>query len=697
MANKRQKGTVPWLGACAIIVSLTLGFAGNTWAQNQSGGQPAPTPTPASAPGPTSQATDPLVSLILVAETLIPKLQDAVESPLVAGLENLAFWIAVVVMMLSFARMFRENDGASRDLLWWCFRLAIIFTLFGTGRAIINTASQIGYDIINVTEFRKVFWDAELEFNTNYEKFTEGMFIVKSVKNPDEAIGALASENPDFRDITKMLDVSSWNLSSVFIGVTIGRFLLEFAQIFLAILSAILAIGLRLFAPFAIAVAIDRNLAQRISHPFAWSVVVFTLITPLVSHILGLVVYTTGNLAFKIISPEMGIFALDANGVITGDPSRVTQAVYACVILMVMMVLGALLLLASPYISYKLAFGQVFEAISTTASGWLGAFAATGLEILGLKYGTALQRQAGEARIEGQYQAEVARALAGRDAGNILGRAQQILGLHSAAASRSQALGAIAGGYAMSKQMAEAQREATLGLLEQSRRQQVTGLSADRSFGQLQTKISMGREEFDLRIGQNERNVSTIANRSMDTLEYGAGAIAGIAGESTPVLPAFRDGARTIITPARAYNEITISNTAYDARVENLRRARGEHVEVYELTSQMRINAAERYAIEAGKIAYSQAATTTSAAREQRDLAAGGVERGYGQQIQGVNSACRLNLEANQLNFAGAMKAAELVKVSSMKAVKLDQMSQIVTTLSRDMARRAELALTMRY
>src|SRR5687767_10559189 len=85
-----------------------------------------------------------------------------------------------------------------------------------------------------------------------------------------------------------------------------------------------------------------------------------------VSHILGLAVYTTGNLAFRIISPEMGIFTLDANGVISGNPSRVTQAVYTCVILTVMMMLGALLLLASPYISYKLFFGQIFEAISTT-------------------------------------------------------------------------------------------------------------------------------------------------------------------------------------------------------------------------------------------------------------------------------------------------------------------------------------------
>jgi hypothetical protein len=50
-----------------------------------------------------------------------------------------------------------------------------------------------------------------------------------------------------------------------------------------------------------------------------------------------------------------------------------------------------------------------------------------------------------------------------------------------------------------------------------------------------------------------------------------------------------------------------------------------------------------------------------------------------------------------QLNFAGAMKAADALKESGLKAVKLEQMSQVVTTLSRDLARRAELALTLRY
>src|SRR5262249_6557846 len=150
----------------------------------------APTPTPVPGNGNTVPNADPLTNLLIGAGKLIPRVTEAVESPLLQGLENLAFWIAVVVMMFSFARLFRENDGATRDLFWWCIRLGIVFTLFGTGRAIINTWSEIGYDIVNVTEFRKVLWDAELEFNVNYEKFTEGMFLVKAT-NATDAIAAL--------------------------------------------------------------------------------------------------------------------------------------------------------------------------------------------------------------------------------------------------------------------------------------------------------------------------------------------------------------------------------------------------------------------------------------------------------------------------------------------------------------------------
>ena len=102
----------------------------------------SPTPSPASgngANGANVAGADALTELVIVAGNLIPRVQEAIESPLVKGLENLAFWIAVIVMLFSFARLFRENDGATKDLFWWCFRLAIVFTLFGTGRTIINT------------------------------------------------------------------------------------------------------------------------------------------------------------------------------------------------------------------------------------------------------------------------------------------------------------------------------------------------------------------------------------------------------------------------------------------------------------------------------------------------------------------------------------------------------------------------------
>jgi hypothetical protein len=65
--------------------------------------------------------------------------------------------------------------------------------------------------------------------------------------------------------------------------------------------------------------------------------------------------------------------------------------------------------------------------------------------------------------------------------------------------------------------------------------------------------------------------------------------------------------------------------------------------------------------------------------------------------VSGVTQAYQLNLAANQVNLSGALKAAEVMRASGMKAIKAEQMSQIITTLSRDLARRAEMAMTLRY
>jgi hypothetical protein len=677
--------------AFAAIVSLmtVLSFRAPTvMAQS-----PAPSPSPAN----NVANADAMTNLVIVAGNLIPRVQEAVESPLVASLENLAFWIAVVVMMLSFARLFRENDGATKDLFWWCFRLAIVFTLFGTGRAIINTWGEIGYDIVNVTQFRKVLWDAELEFNTSYEKFTEGMFLVKAT-NATDAIAALTTDDVNLRNIANATsNPSAWSLPNIFIGVTIARAILQFAQIFLALLGGLILIALRLFAPFAIALAVDRNLAQRISYPFAWSAAVFTMVTPLVSHLIGFLVYQAGILALGIIRPDSPIFTLAADGSIAGDPNVVGPATAACVVLIVLMIVGALLLLASPYISYKLAFGQIFEAVSATAAGWMGALTATGIEIAGITFGSALQRRASETRIEGQAQAEIARAMAARESSDLQARGHKILGMQSAAASRDQSLGAISGSYAMALGMNEAQRQATTGLIGQSRDQQVIGILADRSFGQRQAGIQMSREERDLLNAQAQQNTGTIVGRAIDVGDQAIGGMARLGGGAMPLLSVGAEGSKLVTIGARGAADIAITNIATDARVNSVRIAGQSQIESVESTTKMREYAADRYAQQSTLIASQQAAANNAAARVNRDFAAGGVQSAYSHQMQGVRQAYQLNLDANQINLGGALKAAEIMRSSGMKAVKSEQMSQIVSTLSRDLARRTEMAMTMRY
>lgn len=137
----------------------------------------------------------------------------------------------------------------------------------------------------------------------------------------------------------------------------------------------------------------------------------------------------------------------------------------------------------------------------------------------------------------------------------------------------------------------------------------------------------------------------------MDWVDNAAGTVSSVGGQSLPLLPAVRDAAKTMTGPARVMT---------DARLGNVRHARSGQVENYDVTSQLRVAAANHYAHGASQIADQQAAANIAAAQANRDLAASGVERGYRQQVQGVNSAYQLNLEANQLNTARAIGVAAI-------------------------------------
>ena len=85
-----------------------------------------------------------MARLVERAAELVPLIRDQVESPLIGEFENLSMWIAAIVMMLSFARVLRENDGGSKELYYWVGRLVFCMILFGTGPTILNTMEKMG-------------------------------------------------------------------------------------------------------------------------------------------------------------------------------------------------------------------------------------------------------------------------------------------------------------------------------------------------------------------------------------------------------------------------------------------------------------------------------------------------------------------------------------------------------------------------
>ena len=98
------------------------------------------------------------------------------------------------------------------------------------------------------------------------------------------------------------------------------------------------------------------------------------------------------------------------------------------ILTLVTMVIAGLMLWLSPYLAYRIATGQVFEAVSSTASGWMAAIVGSAIEFTGLKAGASLQRQAENTQTQAGYQAELTRAKGSLDAANLGANARQISG-----------------------------------------------------------------------------------------------------------------------------------------------------------------------------------------------------------------------------------------------------------------------------
>src|SRR5262245_13998207 len=99
--------------------------------------------------------------------------------------------------------------------------------------------------------------------------------------------------------------------------------------------------------------------------------------------------------------------------------NSLSQPVYTIAIAAAIMTVAGLLLWMSPVIAYQIGRGKVYEGVSTTGSGWVGALVGAGVELYSAQMAAAITNQAERVQAQGTYAAEVTRAEAGLDAGNL--------------------------------------------------------------------------------------------------------------------------------------------------------------------------------------------------------------------------------------------------------------------------------------
>jgi hypothetical protein len=683
-----------------IVVSLCLSLP----ALAQS-----PSPTPVGTPSSGRTLSENIAGLVQRAGEMIPKLRAELESPLLSWFETISIVLAALITMFSFARLWRENNGAGGDVFWWFGRLAVCLALLGSGPFLINYLNSIGKQIAQGNELigdsaLSRFYHAQRDsFNDSYQKFTEGLFTVRvngqdvpikpGPNGTDIVLGVLYDKEANIKDMERKLDVSSWNMPTMFSVLSFSRGIVEFGDLFLMMMSGFLLIAVRLAAPFMIAVAIDRNLANKISYPFLWGVVVLTLIWPVVSYLIRSLAYLAGNMAMAM-GDSQPLYVWDpATMQVISNP--LAQPIYTIVIAAVIMLITGLCVWFSPVIAYKVSMGQVYESVSSTVSGWAAAIIGTGVELVSAQAAAALGNQAERTQAEGSYKGEVTRSTAGLEAGNLGVRARQIAAIAGARGGQVAALGQI---YAARTQaVMGAQAGALFG---------VNSAAATTTLSKGDIDVRNAQAIGDLGVKRDQQSSVIEINRAADEQNWMGGKIIKGSGYVGDLLKG--DGKST----ARGYagEGVKIAGGAYGLyqqyrSIQN--RAEGQQDALNTATGGLinnQMNAAQGqsanqdvYFTQMTEAHQRYAQGQIDAANAGASQAAGGANRGTAITIGGINQGATLERRSNTITFQGSVQAAGQVRDAAFEVARLHALASVISAVGHNVARNLEHGLTLRY
>lgn len=685
----RYTQPAPWLLSSkrlrSIILTLFL-FAVPGVALGQS---PSPSPAPTLRPQPTpawetGMPSAQMSELLIHVRELIPYIRRQIERPLMEKFKTLGLILSSLVLLFSFIRVMRENDGASTDLAYWIARAAVFMFIFTLAPAIISTMYKVGRTL--TTPLENGIEEKRQAFNDTYYDFIHGTMIVKDEKNvfndplalrpgEDGWVGILTDgENGSgklkgIEELGKATEMSSWRMDWLFFLLNAARGILQFGEVFLILLSGFIMIALRLMAPFMVAVGTDKKLAERITYPFVWGTVVFTLIFPVVRDVIIYIAYTVGAFGLMLYKGQ-AIYTIDDTTaeLIKNNPY---DPKFVIIISLVAMTVSGLCLWLSPYIAYRFATGQVFEAVSSTASGWMSAIVGSAIEFAGLKAGASIQRQAENTQIQGGYNAEMTRAKASLEVGNLGAQARQLSGLASIEAGRQQAVSAIFGAAITNRAGANANANFTIA----ATRAQV-GDSNRQTF----TRAEQGQRQAQAQWSSDSMRVAGESSAfKVDNWGNYMSAIPYVGAIPQSETHGFGNTVRT-----RAQNDA--NNWLFSRTYANEQR-----------TAQDVVLSQNMYQSGIEQAANTQRAETIAGINQGMGAAIGGANKGAAIASGGVKQAYQIELKANETQFTGTKDAAGISRDAGFEAARDRQVGMVITSMSRDIARRLEEAGRQRY
>ncbi len=642
-------------------------------------------PVPAAAPA------SPVTRLIAAVSRMLPMVIDEVEGAVKKPLMQLCFVVAAIMVFLAIWKMMSYINKVEFDQMVWFFvRTVVLIILVAYSAMVVNKLEIMGQAIGSFTPIQISLNNQRTAFDGSFRSMTKHYFQVEpgSIGSVEAVMGALR-EAP----ITKMEDIlredDPNSLKRMFAALNLGRGLLEFSNIFLLVMTEWILLAFRLAGPLMAAMAIDPDTRKKMSIPFLWSVLIFTLITPLMSQIIRIIVYAMANMTIRGLDTENYLFVYDpaASAIMMRDATG-GSPLYAAIFGGIGMAIAGLILMASPYLSYKLMQGQIFEAVSSTLSGWIAGFTGGALEYTGIRASTTIQKQAEQQQAHGQYESASTLAEAQKRVADIQSLMGKNSGQSQAEAARAGGMAQTQGAFTATSMMANANYEAAKNTFFANRDSQVAQIGTGKEKEITGFGIQKDKDIWGSKISESkEQQQAAISGIK------GAIGSAGGGGEGGAIIPgvgALAAGTGSIM------NIQTIGFTSDDSR-RNIRSTTEANQLNVQIAAEKNMRNQEGYAARMEGIEGTRRNVSLDAAAAQRNASMGGINSSYGIQMANARSNYGLSLNANQISQTAQMKSASILQDTAVKTANERAVAQLIATMSRDISRRLETGMTMRF